>query len=133
MRLVRPLAKGMFYNEFSLPELGLHNSRGVVDMAISEVRMNSLNKSLVRLSTPQVKINTDLVNIAREKFYLLTKGGETLSIYETKVVFSDLGLNVTQEDIDDIIEQLQLTDTLEISFTELVELAAYIHEQRQAL
>ena len=131
--MVRPLAKGMFYNEFNLPELALSNSRSVVDMAISEVRMNSLNKSLVRLSTPQVRINTDLIDVAREKFYLLTKGGETLSIYESKVVFGDLGLMVTQEDIDDIIEQLQMSETLDISFTELVELAAYIHEQRQQL
>jgi len=133
LRLVRPLSKGNYYNEFTLPVLGLDNPRSVVDMAISEVRVQSLNKSFVRLSTPQVKINTALMDTARVKFYELTAGQETVSIYEAKPVFTELGLNVTSEDIDDIIEQLQLSEMLDISFTELVELASYIHEQRQEL
>jgi hypothetical protein len=133
--LVRPLPKGLYHNEFNLPELGLANPRGIVDLAVSEVRMNSLNKSFTRLSTPFSVINTGNMECAKERFHELNSAqgesqSETISIYQSKPVFAELGLNLSAADIDDIIGQLELRDSLDISFTEVVEIAAYIHGEK---
>jgi len=138
LRLVRPLPKGIYYNEFSLPSLGLANPRQILDLAISEVRMNSLNKSFVRQSTPCSVINPRNMEAAKLKFqeFCRTEGGggvdcDTISIYQSKPIFNELGLNVSVTDIDDIIEQLQIKDTVDISFAEVVEIATYIHSEKQ--
>jgi hypothetical protein len=132
---VRPLPKGLYHNEFSLPELGLANPRGIVDLAVSEVRLSSLNKSFTRLSTPFSAINTSNMECAKERFQELNSAqgegqSETVSIYQSKAVFAELGLNLSAADIDDIIGQLELRDSLQISFTEVVEIAAYIHGEK---
>ncbi len=137
LRLVRPLAKGVYHNDFDIPQIGLANPRSIVDMAVSDVRMNSLNKSYARLATPAADaggINPRNLEYAKIKFQELLGGdteADTISIYQSKPVFSELGLNLSGADVGAIISQLELQESLDISFAELVEIAVYIHGEKE--
>ena len=63
---------------------------------------------------------------------LLAPGKQGISIYRIEDVLHELGLNLNSNDITEIITQLELKDTLDVSFTEAVEIASYIHEQKAA-
>lgn len=141
LRLVRPLAKGVYHNDFDIPQIGLANPRSIVDMAVSDVRMNSVNKAFTRLSSPATEgdggganINPRNLDKAKIKFQELLGGdteSDTVSIYQSKPVFSELGLNLSGADIGAIISQLELQESLDISFAELVEIAVYIHGEKE--
>jgi hypothetical protein len=45
-------------------------------------------------------------------------------------VHSQLGLSLNASDVTEIITQLELKDTLDVSFAEVVEIATFIHEQK---
>ena len=54
---------------------------------------------------------------------------QTISIYQMGEVLEQLGLNITSEDIDEIVVQLEMKEANDISFSEAVEVAIYIHER----
>lgn len=132
LRFVRPPPKGVFHNPFSLPELALKNPRNVMELAISEVRIESLNKSLTKPDGERLTL--DPADLQRAKFIFTKLSGEessTISIYSLAEVFKHLGLDLHEKDINEIIQQLELTESLEVSFAEVVEIAAFVHGQKK--
>lgn len=133
LRFVRPLPKGVFHNKFQLPSLTLADSDKVLDVAVSEVRMNSLNKSHSATRLPQNLISKVALEAADAAFNRIAQEEGTphaVSIYHMGEVLLQLGLNLTEADIRDIVEQLEVKDTMEVSFSEAVEIATFIHEQK---
>jgi len=140
-RFVRLLPKGMFHNEFKLPGLTLADPTGIIDIAVSDVRMQSIRRSH---ASPEdgaegiysTQIPAQSLERARKVFHGLTNGNgnsneaQTISIYRLADVLYELGLSLTAADITEIVTQLELKDTLDVSFSEAVEIASYIHEQK---
>lgn len=121
----------MYHNEFQLPGLTLANPEGLIDLAVSEVRMNSVHHTAHNDNTSQSYIRPYALEKAHKMFNsLLAPGKQGISIYRLEEVLHELGLNLTSSDITEIISQLELKDTLDVSFTEAVEIASYIHEQK---
>lgn len=148
----------MYHNEFSLPCLGLANSAAIVDVAISDVRLRSLNKSYSQLNaqsstlhsndyeadneimnersaTRNVQIRPESLEKANKVFNSLATVDSgmqvrVVSIYKIAEVLNELGLNISEPDIEDIVGQLQMEETLDVSFSEAVEIATFIHAQK---
>ncbi|KAJ1436081.1 hypothetical protein B484DRAFT_325311 [Ochromonadaceae sp. CCMP2298] len=131
LRFARLLPKGIFQNEFLLPGLTLANPTKIIDIAVSDVRMNSLHKSYAQEDSGQVYIRPEALEHALAVFNKITRGdSHVISIYEITDVMHELGLNLSSSDIQEIITQLQVKDTMELSFAEAVEIATFIHEQK---
>lgn len=143
---MRPLPRGIFHNAFQLPALEVANPTGLLDLAVSEVRMSSLHKSHSRLNTSSSSssagfvqpdwhcISAEALERANETFKsIATDETQSISIYRMDEVLQQLGLNLTSADIIEIINQLEVKDTFDISFSETVEIATFIHEQKMSL
>lgn len=123
----------MFHNEFQLPTLTLADPTGLLDLAVSDVRMNSVHQSThLEGSVKAAFIRPYALEQALKVFNSLTERGKpgVLSIYRLHDVLHELGLNLNASDVTEIITQLELKDTRDVSFAEAVEIATYIHEQK---
>jgi Ca2+-binding EF-hand superfamily protein len=131
---VRLLPKGMYHNEFQLPSLTLADPTGLIDLAVSEVRMNSVHRNQRESSSKQQAFIRPLALEKAQKVFnsIMPPGKQGVSIYRLGEVLSELGLNLNASDVTEIVSQLELKDTLDVSFAEAVEIAAYIHEQKSA-
>lgn len=134
---MRLLPKGMFHNEFKLPGLTLADPNGIIDIAVSDVRMQSIRRSHAGPEDGaegiySTQIPAQALEKARKVFHSLTNSSEaqSISIYRLADVLYELGLSLTAADITEIVTQLELKDTLDVSFSEAVEIASYIHEQK---
>jgi Ca2+-binding EF-hand superfamily protein len=130
---VRLLPKGMYHNEFQLPGLTLADPTGLIDLAVSEVRMNSVHRNKHDSSSKQTFIRPQALEKAQKVFNSIVPAGKQgVSIYRLGEVLLELGLNLNASDVTEIVSQLELKDTLDVSFAEAVEIATYIHEQKNA-
>jgi hypothetical protein len=138
---MRLLPKGMVHNDFQLPDLKLADPTGLIDIAVSDVRMNSLHNShggmqqMESLEQTSSYAHAYIQPHALEKAHALfnsicVTGTHAISIYRLADVLYELGLNLGAHDITEIISQLELKDTLDLSFAEAVEIATFIHEQK---
>lgn len=88
------------------------------------------------MSSPsEQSINPRNLEAAKTRFHELAAAqgdaeSDTVSIHQSRPVFNELGLNLSGADVDAIIGQLALQDSLHISFAELVEIAVYIHGEK---
>lgn len=122
----------MYYNEFQLPSLKLADPTGIIDLAVSDVRMNSVNHAEANTSQ-RAYIRPYALERAHKVFNASLDAGKTgVSIYRLSDVLQELNLNLSAADVTEIISQLELKDTLDVSFAEAVEIATYIHEQKLA-
>jgi Ca2+-binding EF-hand superfamily protein len=123
----------MFHNEFQLPSLTLADPTGVIDLAVSDVRMNSVHHTTdLGDSAKAAFIRPYALERAHKVFNSLTERGKPglLSIYRLNDVLHELGLDLNASDVTEVITQLELKDTMDVSFAEAVEIATYIHEQK---
>ncbi len=133
---MRLLPKGLFHNEFKLPGLTLADPTGIIDIAVSDVRMQSIRKSHAGPEDGadgiySTQIPAQSLERARKVFHNLSnEATQTISIYRLADVLYELGLSLGAADITEIVSQLELKDTLDVSFSEAVEIASYIHEQK---
>lgn len=133
-RFVRLLPKGLNHNDFKLPGLTLADPNEVIDIAVSDVRMNSVHRNEVEEGTRQSYIRPYALEKAHKVFKSVASkvDKQVISIYRLSEVLFELGLDLNASDVAEITSQLELKDTLDISFAEAVEIASYIHEQKQA-
>lgn len=138
-RFARLLPKGLYHNEFQLPSLTLADPTGLIDLAVSDVRMNSVHHAAAFEeggsgggSVKPSFIRPYALERALKVFNSLTEVGKlgVLSIYRLGDVLYELGLSLNATDVTEVIAQLELKDTLDVSFAEAVEIATYIHEQK---
>jgi Ca2+-binding EF-hand superfamily protein len=131
VRFARLLPKGLYQNEFQLPGLTLANPTKIIDIAVSDVRMNSLHKAYAQEGAQVIR--PESLEQALVVFNNITRGdNHVISIYQITDVMHELGLSLTAADIQEIITQLEVKDTMELSFAETVEIATFIHEQKQS-
>lgn len=115
------MPKGLYLNDFSIPELGIANPKGIIDIATSEVRLKSLEKN----GGVSAAITKDNLEKANEIFSSYAADGLITLDYLGGVLYA-LGLKLSDFDVNEIINQLELKDTQDVSFTEAVEIAAYV-------
>jgi hypothetical protein len=166
------LPKGIFPNDFAIPEIGVTDPQKILDLSISEVRRKNLKKNFSARSnhlkfrknnnnddddddneeadveekksdfyTPRNNINDDInenskdlwllenydnLEAAKEVFNDLSRGSSTISLYDLPMVLEQFDLQLSQKDIDDLIEQIGTNVTQDITFAEAVEVATYI-------
>lgn len=139
LRFVKVLPKGMYSNNFALPELGLANPESIVEMATSDVRMARVNRdsggdTYGRLSFSRGGLNPDTIHQAHDLFNSLPMDTlETVSIFDLEDVFLQFGLDLSPENISEIIVQLEQNETLRVTFNEVVEIATYIKESASSI
>ena len=132
---MRLLPKGLYHNDFQLPGLTLADPNGIIDIAVSDVRMNSVHRPYeLEGGAKQSYIRPHALEKAHKIFKSVASKSDqqVISIYRLAEVLYELGLDLNASDIAEITAQLELKDTLDISFAEAVEIATYIHEQKQA-
>eukprot|EP01038_Epipyxis_sp_PR26KG_P006768 gene6768-9271_t len=132
-RFNEPLPKGLYANEFELPSLGLANPNLIINVAVSEVRVNSLKQSSNQdLGSTISIIPHEYLERANIVFNnIVSKGSDTIPIFELQPVFNEFGLQLNTYDINEIIYQLELKDTQEITFAEVVEIASFIKRETE--
>ena len=136
LRFLKPLPKGIRVNEFELPSLYLANPNGVLDVVVSEIRMDALHRGHSRGGYPseqpvQIVIDQESLEQANKVFNELANPDTNLMpAYRIGDVLHELGLYLSDQDIYDVVTQLKIPEYLEISFSETVEIGTYIHEQR---
>lgn len=135
LRFLRPLPKGIRANEFELPPLYLANPNGVLDIIVSEIRMDALHRGHSRGYQPEqpveLIIDQQSLEQANKVFNELSNPDTNLMpAYRIGDVLHELGLYLSDQDIYEVITQLKIPEYLEISFSETVEIGTYIHEQR---
>lgn len=126
----------MFVNEYDLPELKLADSTKVLYDATEEARILKAPKS----SSGEYDFQQQMEDGKGEFFFLFKENVDraqkvfqdiagdkpTISIFRIGAVLSEFGLRITNADIDDIIQQLEMKDAMDVSFSEAVDIANYL-------
>ena len=108
---------------YTLPGLELQNSRAVLDFSISEVRLDASERRGLATNN----ISKEALDNAKQVF--LTSDTEhtgLVSIWQLHDVFMELGLSLTDDDIQTIISDLELDDDAKISFPETIDIVNFI-------
>lgn len=63
---------------------------------------------------------------AQKAFQRIAGDSSTISIFRLGEVLNEFGLTITNTDIDDIIQQLEMKDAMDVSFSEAVDIANYL-------
>ena len=63
---------------------------------------------------------------AQKAFQQIAGDNLTISIFRLGEVLNEFGLTITSADIDDIIQQLEMKDAMDVSFSEAVDIANYL-------
>jgi len=109
---------------FTLPPIGLEDPKGVLDTSITSVRLENSNKRGV--STGVFDVET--VARAKEAYARMdiNKVG-SISARSSEVVFEALGINSQNFDLGQIFYELDIGETVELSFPEIIDIAMYIY------
>lgn len=127
LRFVRPLPRGIYFNDFKLPNLGLANAQGVLDLSISSTRMQSLNKSSSSEGNTNIApVSDDILEKAGELFKSLSKGSDTLAVEQLGPILDAMGLQLDSSSLNQLMSQLADKNALYLSFADIIELVAYI-------
>ena len=125
----------MFVNEYDLPELKLADSTKVLYDAIAETRVLKAPKSSRGYDFQQQMedrkgelqfLFKENVDRAQKVFQEIAGDKPIISIFRLGAVLNEFGLTITNADIDDIIQQLEMKDTMDVSFSEAVDIANYL-------
>ena len=108
---------------YTLPGLELQNSRAVLDFSISEIRLDASE----RRGLANNNISKESLDRAKEAFLATdTEHSGLVSIYNLQDVFIELGLSLTDDDINTIINDLELDDDAKLSFPEMIDIVNFI-------
>lgn len=110
--------------KFSLPELRLRDTRGVLDAAVAATR--TLRAESRGLGAAGGCIDEDAVMQAQKLFRNLdvTLSG-VVSLARLHGVFALLGLDMTDDLLDSIQAQLEISNLTEISFPEVIDITSF--------
>lgn len=131
MRFNRPLPKGIYANDFTLPSLGLAKPDEVLDVAVSQIRLSSINKTLSRTETPLLTISADQMAEAESVFHsLVVNHSGTIEVHDVEAVLVAMGLLLDRSDLDGIVDQLLKKDAHYLSFADITEIAAFMQQMQ---
>lgn len=120
---MRPLPKGMFYNDFGLPELSLANPQHVLSSAVGKVRREALGEDM---PSPD-SLDQEVLDRMRECFdSLIVQGTQSISIHDLAKVLSELHFIVDPRDVQDIVQQLEEKESYELTFGDVTDIAVFI-------
>lgn len=107
---------------FDLPEIGLENPRAVLDLAISEARMERSP-----LGGNGFTFSSETLQSAEKIFDSIdTTHVSLLPLRSLGEVFAELGLAVTPDDLAEIAAQLEIEQSSTFTFPEVVEIALFL-------
>lgn len=127
-------------NDFKLPELGLENPQGVLDLAISSTRLGNVQSSMSKsdLIIPTVPI--PLLEKAKNKFNELleiqtrnSKGNlqDAISIDSLGEILTYVRIQVSDYELEGIKSQLSEREIRSLSFADVAEIIAFIQSGEQ--
>jgi hypothetical protein len=131
-KFVRPLPKGLFHNNFSLPSIGLADPQSVLDSAITSIRMKSIEKTLSRPQTPFLAMGQMDIERAKERFRSLSGSSDFIPVHFLGEVLREMGLFVDEEDIEDLKASLDAKDGQGLCFADISEIAAFMQSELAA-
>lgn len=117
---------------FELPELGLLDPQSIVDVAKSETRINNAGRRGLEignkgLSNHETTISKECMSRAAAAFARLDIENEgLLPLAALSPVFTELGSDFTDENIDAIREELEIEFDTALSFPEAIDIALYL-------
>lgn len=128
MRFAQPLPRGIYANDFTLPDVGLANPQQVLDVAITSTRMLSSNKVLSRANTPsRASFTREQIERAEQAFHKLAVADTgNISVHDLGEVLEAMGLVVNLDDLISVTEQLSSKSTFLLSLADVTEIAAYL-------
>ena len=130
MRFVRTLPKGIYQNNFSLPEIGLADPQGVVDNAIASTRIQSVGRTLSRPETPFLSILPEELDRARERFHEIAgHHSDRIPIHYVGEVIREMGIFIDNEDVEELQRQLGEKESQGLSFADITEIASFIQAE----
>jgi hypothetical protein len=120
------LPKGLFVNDFELPSLGLAKPDEVLDVAVSSVRLNRMDRTV---ETPSLSITSDQMREAERVFNsLVLSSSETIELHNLGEVLVAMGLFIDSMDLEQVMEQLIAKEAQYLSFADITEIAAYLQQ-----
>lgn len=131
MRFVRALPKGIYQNNFSLPEIGLADPQGVLDNAVASTRIQSVGKTFgSRPETPFLSILPEDLERAREHFHHIAgQHSDRIPIHYVGEVIRDMGIYIDNEDVEELQRQLSEKESHGLSFADITEIASFIQAE----
>jgi hypothetical protein len=126
LKFVRPLPKGIFQNNFAIPEIGLASPNEVLELAVSSTRMSSLEKTWSRPHTPYLSISPDDLSRAKTKFHDIAGSSDVISVHYISEVIREMGVYIEDEDIEELESQLGDKD---LTFADISEIASFIQAE----
>lgn len=116
----------MFVNDFELPSLGLAKPDEVLDVAVSSVRLNRMDRTV---ETPSLSITSDQMREAERVFNsLVLSSSETIELHNLGEVLVAMGLFIDSMDLEQVMEQLIAKEAQYLSFADITEIAAYLQQ-----
>jgi hypothetical protein len=108
---------------FDLPELQLDKPKAILDMSIADVRLSNVS----RRGIGNNYIDEISYNNAKKMFSQLdTEGTGLVSVYSLSLLFNELNLSLTSDDMTNILRQLDFGDSSDISFSEAIDIATFL-------
>lgn len=111
---------------YNLPELAVANPKVILDSAVADVRLSNAGRR--GIGSDNYVLSPDVIDLARNSFNMLDYNSTgVVSIYALGGVFSELGLSLTPDDMKDILADLDLDGTADISFPEVCDIAVFLY------
>ena len=120
---------------FELPVLGLLDPQSIVDVAKSETRINNAGKRGLEMGhkgkndsiAPETPtISKECMNRAAVVFAQLDEGDGLVPLSALSPVFTELGSDFTDDNIDAIRQELEIELDTALSFPEAIDIALYL-------
>lgn len=122
----------MFVNEYDLPELKLSDPAKVLSAASTELRLrgaapiDDFDFAQSAEGAAPFLLQRESVDNAQKVFYNISNGKHTISIFRLGEVLNEFGLTINSNDVNDIIQQLEMKETMDITFSEAIDIANFI-------
>ena len=107
-----------------LPTLARYNAREVYDRAVAETRLGRSQDCGISRG----HIDENALRRAESTFMKLNlaRYSSVLPLSSLGMVFSDLGVELTAENLEDICDQFEIARSTELTFPEVVDIASFL-------
>eukprot|EP00981_Chlorochromonas_danica_P010590 scaffold3290_cov165-Ochromonas_danica.AAC.33 len=123
IRFVRPLPKGLFFNDFQMPGLALADPQSVLSSAVVAVRSEAASNR--DSEAWQLELDDETKERLKESFESFAKMHH-ISVHDLPKVLSEARFIIDPRDIEDIVSQLQEKETHDLSVEDVLDIASFL-------
>ena len=149
---MRPLPRGLFHNDFSLPQIGLADAQSVLDGAVSDTRLKSVEKSLLRPQSPLRCFDSEDIDRAKARFAQIAasfsnntnthstntnntsnnnSNNNSIPVESIASVLAELHVTLDDKDLSELRTALDVKPGTNLLFADIVEIAAFMQSEYQ--